>query len=93
MVLIFQALKTAGRMLEYGDYGREVDTYVCVPVNADKINQLMNKVKEAAKAIGANLLCGGTIERHDDPNDKWRTKPVPRDTCYVYFYGPAYHYT
>ena len=73
-----------------GRNGRQERTYWCVPVNADTINELMNKVKEAAKAIGANLICGGTIERQDDPNDD--TQPNPRDTCYVYFYGPAYHY-
>ena len=91
MVSIFQVMTTE-EVMDNG-YGRQVRTYRCVPVSATRINELMDKVKESAKAIGANLICGGTIESHDGPNDKWHTASNPRDTCYVYFYGPAYHYT
>ena len=74
--------------MEYGISGGYRNTHFCVPVNATIINELMDNVKEAAKAIGANLVCGGTIERHETPKNIRNS----RDTCYVYFYGPAYRY-
>ena len=90
MVLLFQALKNAAELRNYdgNGYRQMFSKYICVPVNADRINELMEKVKNASKAIGANLVCGGTIERYDDPDNK----EYDLDTCYLYFYGPAYHY-
>ena len=90
MVLLFQALKNATTLnkIGVGGYQYTESKYLCVPVNADRINELTEKVKEAAKAIGANLVCGGTIERYDDR----KHTDYDYDTCYLYFYGPAYHY-
>merc|ERR1712173_560303 len=79
-------LKAEGEEHTYAGGSRWV-TY-CQPVNATMINELMDKVNTAAKAIGANLVCGGTIERHDDPDYGLKSSKNSRDSCYVYFYGP-----
>ena len=77
----------------YNGYnGRSEDKYYCQPVNAAILKQLTDKVGEAAKALGANLVCGGTIDSQVDPNDDWRKYSNHLNTCTVYFYGPAYYY-
>ena len=75
----------------YNGYdGRREDKNYCQPINAAILKQLTDKVSEAAKAMGANLVCGGTIDWQNEESQK--TEGSQLNTCYVYFYGPAYYY-